>query len=446
MYLCEPSILLHRHRYDDETGPMTDHHSVQKIIQQAEKSSIKKTLLNNFLRYIAIDTQSDPQSITSPSTRSQFILARMLAKELKKLGLTGVSVDDHSYVMATLPANTEKEMPVMGFIAHLDTSPDMSGKNIHPQIHEDYDGKDIILNRGKGMVMRVKDFPELQKYRGQTLITTDGTSLLGADNKAGIAEIMTALHILTDNPSIRRPTIKIAFTPDEEIGKGADHFDVEKFGADYAYTIDGGELGELQYENFNAAHAKITISGVNIHPGEARGKMVNACLTGMQLNSMLPAADRPENTSGYEGFYHLISFQGNVEKATMQYIIRDHNLKLFEQKKAHLRHIAGLLNQEIGNGKIVLEIKDQYYNMDSKIYPVIHIVERAKKAMESLGIHPLIRPIRGGTDGARLSAVGLPCPNIFCGGHNYHGPYEFIPLESMEKATLVILKIIEMAD
>ncbi len=423
---------------------MTDYRSIQHIIQHAANSSLKKTLLNNFLRYIAIDTQSDPRSTTSPSTGSQFILARMLAKELQKLGLTGVSVDDHSYVMGTLPTNTGKKKPVMGFIAHLDTSPDMSGKNIHPQIHEDFDGEDIKLNREKGIEMRVKDFSELQKYIGQTLITTDGTTLLGADNKAGIAEIMTALQILTENPAIPRPTVKIAFTPDEEIGRGADHFDVAKFGADFAYTVDGGELGELQYENFNAAHAKITIRGVNIHPGEARGKMVNACLTGMQLNAMLPATDRPEKTSGYEGFFHLTSFQGNVEKATMEYIIRDHNHQLFEQKKAHLRHIAGTLNQEIGNGRIALEIKDQYYNMASKIYPVMHIVERAKEAMESLGIRPLIRPIRGGTDGARLSAMGLPCPNIFCGGHNYHGPYEFIPLESMEKATLVILKIIEM--
>ncbi len=402
----------------------------------------KDTILGNFLRYVSIDTQSDPDSDTFPSSNNQLVLAKLLVQELKKLGLEDASMDDNAYVMATLPSNRGGIIPVMGLIAHLDTSPDMSGENIRPVIHRQFDGRDLVLHEEKNICMPVKDFPELKKYVGQTLIPSDGTTLLGADNKAGIAEIMTALQILSDNPGIPHGTIKVAFTPDEEIGRGAGHFDVKRFGADFAYTIDGGELGELQYENFNAAFARVTIHGTSIHPGEAKDKMVNACLLGMELNQMLPERERPEYTSNREGFFHLTAFRGTVDHAVMEYLIRDHDNQRFDQRKSHLRHIAGLMNERHGPGRVQLEMNDQYYNMRSKIYPVIHIVDLAKEAMESLGIHPLIKPIRGGTDGARLSYMGLPCPNIFSGGHNYHGRFEFIPLESMEKATHVILKMV----
>lgn len=405
----------------------------------------KESMLNRFLKYIAIDTRSDPEADTFPSNQNQYVLAKLLAGELKALGLADAAIDRNGYVLATLPANTDKDVPVIGFIAHMDTSPDACGTNISAKTHANYDGQDLLLNTTENIVMRVADFPDLRKYTGQTLITSDGTTLLGADNKAGIAEIMAALEYLADNPRISHGTIKVAFTPDEEIGKGVDYFDVEQFGADFAYTIDGGELGELQYENFNAAHAKITIHGRNIHPGEASGKMINACLLGMELNQALPSRERPEHTTGYEGFFHLTGFRATVDHAVMEYIIRDHDHQHFDHRKAHLRHAVNRLNDNYGQGCFQLEIKDQYYNMHSKIFPVMHIVELAKKAMKALDIRPLIKPIRGGTDGSRLSYMGLPCPNIFAGGHNYHGRFEFIPLESMEKASQVIVKIIEMS-
>ena len=405
---------------------------------------MKQKLLKRFFHYISIDTQSNPSSDTFPSTKKQFDLAKVLVKELKALGLEDAHMDDNCYVMATLPANTNNDIPVIGFLAHIDTSPDMSGKDIKPQIVENYNGQDILLNQQNNLYLKVNDFPELKKYIGQTLITTDGTTLLGADDKAGIAEIMTAVEYLVRNPEIKHGTIKIGFTPDEEIGKGVDHFDVNRFGADYAYTIDGGEIGEIDYENFNAAFAKIKVQGRNVHPGMAKNKMINSMLVGSEFNDMLPVFERPEFTEDYEGFFHLIKFDGTVEESTMQYIIRDHNRDLFENRKKMMYHVADFINKKYGEGTITIEMKDQYYNMREKVEPVYHIVEIAEKAMKELDIKPRIMPIRGGTDGSRLSYMGLPCPNIFAGGHNFHGKYEFIPLESMEKATRVILKIIEL--
>jgi len=401
-------------------------------------------LLTRFFRYISIDTQSDPKRLESPSTTQQFKLANLLADELKMLGLKDVSVDEHAYVMGRLPARIAGDVPVTGFLAHMDTSPDMSGQNIRPLIHANYDGKDLVLNKERGLIMKPDDFPVLKKYKGQTLITSDGNTLLGADNKAGIAEIMTALEFVNNKADIKHGDIRVGFTPDEEIGRGADLFDVKRFGADFAFTIDGGELGELQYENFNAAWAGVNIEGRNIHPGEAKDKMINACLLGMELNQMLPARERPEHTTNYEGFYHLTGFDGGVEHATLEYIIRDHDHKNFERRKSHLRHCVNRLKEQYGHNRVTLEMKDQYYNMYSKIHPVMHVVDLAKAAMEAAGVKPLIRPIRGGTDGARLSYMGLPCPNIFAGGHNYHGRFEFIPLESMEKATQTIIQIIRL--
>lgn len=405
---------------------------------------MKQKLLTRFLQYINIDTQSNPSSDNTPSTKKQFDLAKVLVKELKELGLKDAHMDDKCYIMATLPPNIDKDVPVIGFLAHIDTSPDMSGKDIKPRIIENYDGQDILLNQQNNLYLKVNDFPELKKYIRQTLITTDGTTLLGADDKAGIAEIITAVEYLVNNPEIKHGTIKIGFTPDEEIGKGVDHFDVNKFGADYAYTIDGGEVGEIDYENFNAAFAKIRVQGRNVHPGMAKNKMINSMLVGSEFNDMLPVLDRPEFTDDYEGFFHLIKFDGTVEESTMQYIIRDHNRDLFENRKKMIYYVADFINKKYGEGTITIEMKDQYYNMREKVEPVYHIVEIAEKAMKELDIKPIIKPIRGGTDGSRLSYMGLPCPNIFAGGHNFHGKYEFIPLESMEKATRVILKIIEL--
>jgi tripeptide aminopeptidase len=405
---------------------------------------MKEKLLEKFLRYISIDTQSDPTSRDFPSTAKQFDLAKLLVEELKELGLTDAHIDENCYVMATLPANTDKDIPVIGFVAHVDTSPDMSGKDIKPQIIEKYDGKDIMLNKEKNMYLTVNDFPELTKYIGQTLITTDGTTLLGADDKAGIAEIMTAIEHLVNNPNIKHGTIKIGFTPDEEIGKGVDHFDVEKFGAKYAYTLDGSEVGELEFENFNAAFAKVMVQGRNVHPGYAKYKMVNSMIVGSEFNDMLPVFERPEYTEHYEGFFHLIKFDGTVEESTLQYIIRDHDRKKFERRKEMIQEVASFMNQKYGEGTITIEMKDQYYNMREMVEPVYHIVKLAEQAMKDLGIKPNIKPIRGGTDGSRLSYMGLPCPNVFAGGHNFHGKYEFIPLESMEKATKVILRIIDL--
>lgn len=400
-------------------------------------------VLNRFLKYIKIETTSDENSETVPSTKGQLEFAKILGKELDEIGLKDVSVDEKGYVMATLPSNMEKDVPTIGFIAHMDTSPDMSGKDVNPQLIENYNGEDIVLNEKENIILSTETFPDIKNYIGQTLITTDGTTLLGADDKAGIAEIITALEYLIENPEIPHGTIKVGFTPDEEIGRGADYFHVEKFDADFAYTLDGGPIGELEYENFNAATARISIKGLNIHPGTAKNMMVNSILIGMELNSMLPANERPEHTENYEGFYLLDEFKGTIDKTEMVYIIRDHNRDEFENKKELLEEIVNFLNIKYNNA-LSLEIEDSYYNMREKIEPVMEIVEIAKKAMEELDIEPKISPIRGGTDGARLSYMGLPCPNLFTGGHNFHGRYEYIPVFAMEKAVEVILKIIEL--
>ncbi len=405
---------------------------------------MKEKLLKKFLKYVSIDTQSDPNSTSYPSTSKQFEIARLLVGELLQLGLRDAKVDEYCYVTATLEANTDKEIPVIGFLAHFDTSPDMSGKGVKPQIVKNYDGKDVVLNAEANIVMKVNDFPELARYKGQTLITTDGTTLLGADDKAGIAEIITAIEHLVNNPEIKHGTIKIGFTPDEEIGRGVDHFDVKAFGADYAYTLDGSEVGELEYENFNAASAKVKIQGRNVHPGYAKNKMINSTIIGSEFNDMLPVFERPEFTEHYEGFFHLTKFNGTVENTELQYIIRDHDRQKFDRRKELITQVAEFINQKHGTGTVMLEITDQYYNMREKIEPDYHIVEIAEQAMRDLAIMPKIKPIRGGTDGSRLSYMGLPCPNIFAGGHNFHGKYEFITLESMEKATMVILKIINL--
>jgi tripeptide aminopeptidase len=401
-------------------------------------------VLDRFLKYISIDTQSDESSTTVPSSSKQFDLLRVLQSELTGLGLQDVSLDDNGYLMATLPSNLKHEVPVIGFIGHVDTSPDMPGNEVKPQFHENYDGNSILINREKNLVLNPEEFPELKDYIGKTLITTDGNTLLGADDKAGIAEIITAMEYLVRHPEIPHGVIKIGFTPDEEIGRGVDHFDVKKFGAQYAYTMDGGGLGELEYENFNAAHAKVSVQGRNIHPGYAKDKMINALLLVMEFNAMLPVNERPEFTTSYEGFYHIIKMEGSVENASVQYIIRDHDRQKFEKKKVFIQHAVEFMNKKYGSNTLVLELRDQYYNMKEKIEPVIHVVEIAKQAMEEVGIQPIVIPIRGGTDGARLSYMGLPCPNIFAGGHNFHGKFEFIPRESMDKAIEVILKIIEI--
>lgn len=405
---------------------------------------MKKEVFERFLKYIKIDTQSNEESQECPSTKKQFDLAKVLFEELKAMGLKDVSLDDNCYIMATLPANTNKKIPIIGFIAHMDTSPDMSGANVNPQILKNYDGKDIILNKEKKIVLNIKEFPELLEYKGQTLITTDGTTLLGADDKAGIAEIMTAVKYLIDHPEITHGTIKIGFTPDEEIGRGVDKFDVKKFNAEFAYTMDGGGIGELEYENFNAAHAKVIFNGRNIHPGYAKDKMINAMILAMEFNAMLPVNERPEFTQDYEGFYHLIKMDGTVENASIQYIIRDHDRATFEAKKVFIKQTVDYMNKKYRENTVVLELKDQYFNMREQVEKVFHVVETAKKAMEEVGVVPKVVPIRGGTDGARLSYMGLPCPNIFAGGHNFHGKMEYVPVESMAKAVEVILKVIEL--
>lgn len=401
-----------------------------------------ENIKNKFLRYIDIDTTSDPESETQPSTQKQFNLLNLLKNELQELGIK-TNLDSNGYIMATIPANTDKAVPAIGFIAHVDTSPDAPGTDIKPQIIENYDGKDILLNKENNLYIKVDEFPEVQQYKGQTIITTDGNTLLGADDKAGIAEIMLAAEYIVKTPDFKHGEIKIGFTPDEEIGRGVDKFDVEKFGAKYAYTMDGGEIGELEYENFNAAGAKIHIQGCNIHPGYAKDKMVNSMLIAMELNSMLPVEQRPEYTSNYEGFFHLTGIRGTVEKTDIQYIIRDHDTQKFENKKRLLTSAIDFLNKKYSN-RIQLTLKDQYYNMRKEVEPHYHIIEKAIKAMEDAGIKPKIQPIRGGTDGANLSFRNLPCPNIFAGGHNFHGKLEFVPVESMEKATQVILNIISL--
>lgn len=407
------------------------------------KNDIMEKILDRFLRYVAVDTQSDPESDSQPSAAKEFNLLKMLRDELHAMGVEA-SLDEYGYVMAKIPSNCGKDVPAVGFIAHVDTAPDASGDNIRPQIIRNYDGSDIPLKGVEGLYLKVSEFPELAGYRGQTLITTDGTTLLGADDKAGVAEIMDAVQYIMAHPEFRHGDIMIGFTPDEEIGRGVAKFDVRKFGAKYAYTMDGGALGELEYENFNAAGATIRIQGRNIHPGYAKGKMLNAILIGMELNDMLPAWQRPEYTDGYDGFYHLISFKGEVETATFSYIIRDHDMDLYEQKKAYLEKCVEFINSKYGEGTASVDIKHQYYNMRKEVEPHYHIVEKAVKAMEAEGIRPKIQPIRGGTDGANLSFMGLPCPNIFAGGHNFHGKMEFVPLESMEKASKVILNIISL--
>ena len=400
-------------------------------------------ILDRFLRYVAVDTQSNPESDTQPSASKELNLLKMLCDELNAMGVEA-TLDEYGYVMASIPSNCGKDVPAVGFIAHADTAPDAPGDNVKPQIIENYDGSDIPLKGVPGLSLKPSDFPELLQYKGQTLITTDGTTLLGADDKAGIAEIMTAVQYIVENPDFKHGDIKIGFTPDEEIGRGVVKFDVERFGAKYAYTLDGGQVGELEYENFNAAGATIHIQGRNVHPGTAKGKMKNATLIGMELNSLLPVEQRPEYTQGYEGFYHLISFKGEVETATFSYIIRDHDMGLYESKKAYMQKCVDFINEKYGEGTATLDMKHQYYNMRQQVEPHYHIVEKAMKAMEMEGIAPKIQPIRGGTDGANLSFMGLPCPNIFAGGHNFHGKMEYVPLESMEKASRVILNIISL--
>ena len=400
-------------------------------------------ILERFLRYVKIDTQSDEESKANPSTEKQFDLGRMLEKELKEIGFQNVELDENCNLWAEIKSNTKKDIPTIGFIAHMDTATEISGKNVNPQVIENYNGRDIILNKEKDVILSTDDFPELKNYKGQTLITTDGKTLLGADNKAGIAEIISALEYFIKNPEVKHGTIKIAFTPDEEVGRGTETFDVERFGADFAYTVDGGEIGGLEYETFNAAKAKLTIKGKNVHPGSAKNTMVSSLRIGFEFNNLLPENEKPEYTEDYEGFYHLLETKGAVEETVMKYIIRDHDMEKFENKKELFEKTVEYLNYKYKN-RITLKMEDQYYNMSEKIEPVYHIVETAKKAMEDLGIEPIINPVRGGTDGARLSYIGLPTPNIFTGGHNFHGKYEYIPLESMEKAVLVIRKIVEL--
>ena len=400
-------------------------------------------IVDRFMKYARIDTQSDEQSTQTPSTRKQFNLAKEVEKEALEMGLSDVSLDNNCYLMATLPSNTRKEIPVIGFIAHFDTSPDMSGENVNPRVVKKYDGNDIVLNEAKKVILLPADFPELLRHVGEDIIVTDGATLLGADDKAGIAEIMTAMQYLLEHPEIEHGKIRIAFTPDEEIGRGADKFDVAKFGAEWAYTMDGSEVGELEYENFNAASAKIEIQGRNVHPGYAKNKMINALHVANELVALLPEDERPETTEGYEGFYHLISQNGTVDEAKLSFIIRDHDQTKFVQRKELMESSVAVLNKKYDN-RLKLELKDQYYNMREKVEPVKHVIDYAFRAMEEVGVKPNIKPIRGGTDGARLSFMGLPCPNIFAGGLNFHGRYEFLPVPSLEKASEVIVKIAEL--
>ena len=400
-------------------------------------------ILDRFLRYVAIDTQSDENSESQPSAAKELDLLKLLCKELNDMGVEA-TLDEYGYVMGTLPSNIDKKVPAIGFIAHVDTSPDASGANVKPQIIENYDGSDIALKGVPGLYLKPSEFPELRAHKGETIITTDGTTLLGADDKAGVAEIMNAVQYMVEHPEFKHGDIKIGFTPDEEIGRGVVKFDVKRFGADYAYTMDGGEIGELEFENFNAASAKIHIQGRNVHPGYAKDKMKNAILIGMEFNDLLPIGQRPELTEGYDGFFHIISFKGSVEEADFGYIIRDHDRKKFEEKKELIAQCAHFINVKYGEGTATLEVKDQYYNMREQVEPYYFIVEKAVKAMEMAGVKPKIQPIRGGTDGANLSFKGLPCPNIFAGGMNFHGKMEFAPLENIEKASEVVLNIIKL--
>lgn len=405
-------------------------------------------IIDRFISYVTIDTESDPNSQTTPSTQKQWNLANKLVEELKAIGLEEVTIDDKAYIMATLPSNVDHEVPTIGFVSHFDTSPDFSGANVKPQIVENYDGKDIVLNAEKNIVLSPNYFKDLLQYKGQTIITTDGTTLLGADDKAGITEIVSAMEYLIQHPEIKHGKIRIGFTPDEEIGRGAHHFDVEKFGAEWAYTMDGSQIGELEYENFNAAGAKITFKGKSVHPGYAKGKMINSMLLANDFINELPKGETPEETKGYEGFFHVHHIKGNIEETVLELIIRDHNKKKFEKRKELIHKITKQFNKKFakkfGEDIVIAVVKDQYYNMKEKVLPVKHIVDIAEKAMRELNIKPIIKPIRGGTDGSQLSFMGLPCPNIFAGGHNFHGKYEYVPAESIQKATDVIVKIAEL--
>jgi tripeptide aminopeptidase len=405
-------------------------------------------IIDRFISYVTIDTESDPNSTTTPSTAKQWDLANKLVEELKAIGLQDVTIDDKSYIQATLPSNLDYEVPTIGFVAHFDTTPDFTGANVKPQIVKNYDGGDIILNKAQNIVLSPSYFEDLLQYKGQTLITTDGTTLLGADDKAGVTEIVTAMEYLVKNPQIKHGTLKVGFTPDEEIGRGADFFDVEKFGCEWAYTMDGSQIGELEYENFNAAGVKLKFKGKSVHPGYAKGKMINSMLLATKFISKLPKDEVPERTRGYEGFFHVVHLDGSIEETNVQLIIRDHNRKKFEKRKKEVAKIADKFNKkyakQFGVDIVEIEVKDQYYNMREKIVPMMHIIDIAEKAMKELDIKPLIKPIRGGTDGSRLSFMGLPCPNIFAGGHNFHGKYEYVPVESMQKAIDVIIKIAEL--
>lgn len=405
-------------------------------------------IIDRFISYVTVDTESDPSSQTCPSTEKQWDLANKLVEELKQIGLEDVTIDENAYVMATLPSNVEHEVPTIGFIAHFDTSPDFSGANVKPQIVPNYDGGDIVLNKEQNIVLSPSYFKDLLQYKGQTLITTDGTTLLGADDKAGITEIVSAMEYLVQHPEIKHGKIRIGFTPDEEIGRGAHLFDVKKFGAEWAYTMDGSQIGELEYENFNAGYAKLTFSGKSVHPGYAKGKMINSILLANKFINKLPKDEVPQKTTGYEGFFHVHTVSGSIEESVVELIIRDHNLKKYEQRKVFIDKLAKKFNKKhnkkFGGPIVSCEIGDQYFNMKQKVEPVMHIVDTAEQAMKDLGIKPLIKAIRGGTDGSQLSYMGLPCPNIFAGGHNFHGKYEYVPVESMVKATEVIVKIAEL--
>lgn len=405
-------------------------------------------IINRFISYVTVDTESDPNSDTTPSTAKQWDLANKLVEELKAIGMEDVTIDENAYIMATLPSNVEHDVPVIGFVSHFDTTPDFTGANIKPQIIENYDGGDIVLNQEQNIILSPNYFKDLLQYKGQTLITTDGTTLLGADDKAGITEIVTAMEYLIKNPDIKHGKIRVGFTPDEEIGRGAHKFDVAKFGADWAYTMDGSQIGELEYENFNAAGAKITFKGKSVHPGYAKGKMINSMLLASRFINTLPENEIPEKTTGYEGFYHVTGINGSIEETTVQLIIRDHDKEKFEARKETVKKIAEEISndflEQFGEPVAIAEVKDQYYNMKEKVVPVMHIVDIAEQAMKQLNIEPIIKPIRGGTDGCQLSYMGLPCPNIFAGGHNFHGKYEYVPVESMQKAVEVIVRIAEI--
>jgi len=415
-------------------------HSYKKHIKMIDKQHI----INRFVSYVTIDTESDPKSDTTPSTKKQWDLANKLAEELKAIGMQDVTIDENAYIMATLPSNVDHEVPTIGFISHFDTSPDFTGANVKPQIVENYNGKEIVLNAEEDIVLSPDYFEDLLLYKGQTLITTDGTTLLGADDKAGITEIVSAMEYLINHPEIQHGPIRVGFTPDEEIGRGAHKFDVEKFGADWAYTMDGSQIGELEYENFNAAGAVVKVKGKIVHPGYAKGKMVNSMYIATEFINSLPRLETPEHTEGYEGFFHLYSIQGEVEETILEYIIRDHDKQHFEARKEVMVKLTNDINEQYEREVITIDIKDQYFNMKEKVEPVMHIVDIAEEAMKQLGIKPLIKAIRGGTDGSQLSYMGLPCPNIFAGGHNFHGRYEYVPVESMIKATEVICKIAEL--